>query len=173
VIGIDSANYAKTDYDLATLQADMGTIAKMVSTNYSWWSAPPVIVGGWSMGAAQAIAAAGGPNRPERLAGALIVSPMGRGRYGLRISDRMDVLPTGAGTFAISDFAPSMNGLRIVQWHAGDDASDSREWLSDLKYPHREYDFPGAGHDYAGPSTIFIQQFVESVGWILNPNSSS
>jgi hypothetical protein len=165
VVGIDSADYAKTDYDLATLQADF---AKIVQTT-GGASPPPLIVGGWSMGAAQAIAVAGGPNPPEHLVGLLAVSPLSRGRYGLRVADKLNILPTGTGTFAVSDFAPGMSGLRIVQWHAAWDTIDSRAWLSGLKGVHREYDFPGAGHDYAGACPVFLNQLAESVTWILTP----
>jgi len=171
VIGIDSADYAKTDYDLATLQADFDKIARTFA-DPSGASSPPLIVGGWSMGAAQAIAVAGGPNPPGNLVGVLAVSPLSRGRYGLRVSDQLNILPTGPGTFAVGDFASGMDGLRIGQWHAAEDRIDSRAWLSGLKAAHREYDFPDAGHDYADANQAFLRQLVESVAWILNPSSS-
>jgi hypothetical protein len=167
VIGIDSAEYAKDDYDLDTIQADYTTIARSVLSAYPS-SPPPVIVGGWSMGAAQAIAVAGGPHPPPGLVGLLLVSPMSRGRYGLRGSDRLDILPTGPGTFGVEDFTPNLNSLRVAQWHAVDDTTDSVAWLSNLKAPHREYDYPHVGHDYAGANPVFLQQLVESVAWILN-----
>jgi len=171
VIGIDSSDYAKTDYDEAMLQADFSTIARATMAAYKS-PPPPLIVGGWSMGAAQAIAVGGGPNRPPSLVGLLLVSPSSRGRFGLRVSDRVDILPTGPGTFSVEDFIPGLNGLRIAQWHAGGDTVDSTAWLSDLKTDHREYDYPNVGHDYAYPNPSFLNQMVESVAWILNPSSS-
>lgn len=166
VVGINSNDYAKTDYDLATLQADWNTIAQSVRDQFPN-SPPRVIVSGWSMGAAQAIAVAGGPDRPKGLVGVLVASLFSRGRYGLRISDEADILPTGPGTFAMTDFASGMNGLRIVQWHAVGDRDDSTAWLSKLKTIHREIDFKNAGHDFNGASPEFMQKFAESALWIL------
>jgi len=171
VIGIDSADYAKTDYDLETIQADYDTIARKGLDAYKS-SPPPVIVGGWSMGAAQAVAVAGGPTPPRGLIGLLLISPSSRGRYGLRVSDRVDILPTGPGTFAVEDFASALNGLRIVQWHAGDDNVDSTAWLAGLKAPHREYDYPHIGHDYGYANPIFLGRVVESVNWIIDPSQN-
>ncbi len=167
VLGINSADYAKTDYDLATLQADYDTIAQTVLSKYPA-SPPPLIVGGWSMGAAQAVAVAGGPNPPRELIGVLIASALSRGRYGLRISDQADILPSGAGTFGVADFTSGVNGLRIVQWHAGGDTVDSTAWLANLRTPHREMDFPDADHGFNGPDPKFLKQFVESAFWIVN-----
>jgi hypothetical protein len=166
VLGINSADYAKTDYDLATLQADDNTIAQSVLSKYS--VPPPLIVGGWSMGAAQAIAVAGGPNPPRGIVGLLIASALSRGRYGLRVSDQADILPTGPGTFAVADFTPGLNGLRIVQWHGAGDTIDSTAWLANLRTPHREMDFPNADHYFNGPNPYFVRQFAESALWILN-----
>ncbi len=170
VLGIDSADYAKTDYDLATLQADYSRIAQTGLNAYES-SPPPVIVGGWSMGAAQAIAVGGGPNRPRGLVGLLLLSPCSRGRYGLRVSDVVDILPTGPNTFGVEEFISGLNGLRIVQWHANDDHVDSTAWLPDLTTPHQEYDFPNAGHNYNWASPAFLGEMVPSIDWILQPPS--
>lgn len=172
VTGIDSVNYARTDYDLSVLQSDFGEIARK-SIELARTSSPRLIVGGWSMGAAQAIAVAGGPHPPEHLVGLLVAAPLSRGRFGLRISDQMNVLPVGPGTFAVKDFAPGMDGLRVVQWHAAMDNIDSRAWLADLKAPHQEHDLPDAGHNYADASQAFLQQLVNSVTWILDSTSST
>jgi len=171
VVGIDSANYARTDYDLATLQADFNTIARRELAAYQP-SPPPLILAGWSMGAGQAIAVAGGPNPPPRLVGLALISPLSRGRYGLRLLDRLNALPTGPGTFAVEDFISNLDSLRIAQWHAANDTIDSRAWLSDLKAVHHEYDFPNAGHEYGGPSPDFLHQLTDSVSWILKPSAS-
>lgn len=170
VIGIDSADYARTDYDLPTLQSDFRQIADKFLAPYGS-NPPPLLEGGWSMGAAQAIAVAGGPNPPRNLKGLILASPLSRGRYGLRVSDQMNVLPTGPGTFAVRDFAPSMNHLRIAQWHALNDVIDSRAWLQDLKDPHREYDLPHAGHNYNQASESFLHDLLNSLQWILDQPS--
>ncbi len=170
VMGIDSSEFAKNDYDLPTLQANYAAIARAGMETYKS-TRPPLIVGGWSMGAAQAIAVGGGPDRPPGLVGLLLISPSSRGRYGLRMSDRVDILPTGPGTFAVTDFIPGLNGLRIVQWHGGYDIVDSKAWLTQLKTPHQEHDFPGVGHDYSGAVPLFRQKVAESADWIVDPNS--
>jgi phosphatidylglycerol lysyltransferase len=167
VLGIDFASYAETDYDLPTLQADFNRMARKAEQPYGAHP-PPVIIGGWSMGAAQAIAAAGGPNPPQRLAGLLLVDPCSRGRYGLRMSDRADILPTGPGTFAAADFARTLDDRRVVQWHAAEDSIDSRAWLQSLTAKHREFDFQNTGHYYSYDREDFLQKLTASVPWILS-----
>ncbi len=168
VIGIDFNHYADSDYDLATLQADLGQISHEVGERYS--ARPPLILGGYSMGAAQAIAAAGGPHPPAGLIGLLVVDPRSRGRYGLRLSDESNVLPTGPGTFSMEDFSGTMvDGLRVVQWHATEDAIDSRSWLQSLTTPHKEFDFGQTGHRYNNDRADFLTEFGDSVGWIFAP----
>ena len=171
VMGIDSADYAKTSYDLATLQADWGTIAQRGLAAYPD-SPPPVIAGGWSMGAAQAIAVGGGPDRPTGLMGLLLISASSRGRYGVTVADRFDVLPTGLGTFAAEDFVTGVNGLRIAQWHGEGDTVDSTAWLADLQTLHREFDYPNGGHFFGGPDPDFLSKLISSVDWILKPPSN-
>ena len=160
--------YAATDYDLAILQADFGRIAQRAEAHYG--NHPlPVILGGWSMGAAQAIAAAGGPHPPlglVRAAPAGSVQP--RPRYGLRLSDQSNVLPTGPGTFGMEEFARTMGNLHVVQWHAALDPIDSRAWLDSLTAPHREYDFAKTGHYYNNDRIDFLSQMANSVPWILS-----
>jgi pimeloyl-ACP methyl ester carboxylesterase len=167
-IGIDSVAYAQTDYDLDVLQSDFTTIARTVQAAFGKHP-PPLIVGGYSMGAAQAIAVAGGPHPPQGLAGLLLVDPCSRGRYGLRPSDQMDVLPTGPGTFGVATFSGTIGPLRVVQWHAGEDSIDSSSWLDSLTAQHKIFTFPDAGHDYATHRKNFIRRLVESSGWILTP----
>lgn len=167
VIGIDSNVYAKTDYDLAILQADFGTMAQMAEATYG--NHPlPLILAGYSMGAAQAIAAAGGPHPPQGVIGLLLLDPCSRGRYGLRLSDQSDVLPTGPGTFGVEEFAKKMGSLHVVQWHAVEDSIDSRAWLDSLTAPHKELDFGNTGHYYNNDRSDFLGQLVDSVPWILN-----
>jgi hypothetical protein len=166
VIGFDCAIYAKTDYDLPTLQADMDTLAHAFPRTGPM---PPLILGGWSMGADQAVAAAGGPRRPADLAGLLLISPSARSRYGEREPDRWNVPPTGAGTFALEDFATKLTGLRVAQWDANLDLLDSDTWLKHVTTIHKAYVFKLGFHDYAGASDAFLTELKKTVGWILSP----
>ncbi len=167
-VGIDFNRYADTDYSLDILQRDMSQIAATIRSRYAD-NNPPIILGGYSMGAAQAIAAAGGPHPPAGLAGVLLVDPRSRGRYGLRLADKGDALPTGPGTFSMDEFTETMDGLRVVQWHATEDSIDSRSWLEMLTAPHKEYDFGQTGHYYTNDRVDFLTQFADSVNWILDP----
>jgi phosphatidylglycerol lysyltransferase len=169
MIGIDSEAYAKADYDLATLQANFSAIADAARVPFEK-KIPPLIVGGYSMGAAQAAAVAGGPNPPKGLIGLVIVDMLARGRYGLRTSDQMNVLPSGDGTFGLEGFTQTMPQLRVVQWHAEEDSIDSLTWLNSLSARHEEFTFPGTGHGYNNKREEFIREFVKSIGWILEPN---
>ncbi len=166
ILGVDSTLYAKTDYNLSVLQSDFDTIAQTSLAAYRR-NPPPLIIGGYSMGAAQAIAAAGGPHPPQDMAGLLLIDPRSRGRYGLRSSDQLNVLPTGPGTFGMDEFAPAMASLRIVQWHAQEDDIDSMAWLDAVTAPHRRYVFPSAGHAYRHNRSEFLRHLAQSVGWIL------
>ncbi len=172
LIGIDSEAYAKTDYDLATLQSNFSIIADKVREPFGK-KPPPLIVGGYSMGAAQAAAVAGGPNPPKGLVGLLVVDMLDRGRYGLRTSDQLNVLPTGPGTFGLEDFTQTMPHLRVVQWHAGEDSIDSLTWLDALTARHEEFTFPGTGHGYTDNRDQFISKFVNSIRWILEPGDKN
>jgi hypothetical protein len=168
VIGIDCAASARTDYDLPTLQADFARIAQAAEAPFGT-QAPQLIVGGYSMGAEQAIAVAGGPNRPPGLSGLLLISPVSRGRYGLRPLDQVDVPPSGPGTFALADFAGSLGTLRVAQWHGGWDPTDSVAWLSQVRAPHRELVYPEAWHNFRSACPDFLQKLGESAAWVAAP----
>lgn len=167
VAGIDSTVYAQSDYSLDTLQSDYAKIAEAVRGTIKG-AQPPLIIGGYSMGAAQAIAAAGGPNPPRGLVGLLVVDPLSRGRYGLRESDQLNVLPEGPGTFSTASFAPAMNGLHVVQWHAENDEIDSQAWLAAVPGPHLSLTFDDAGHTYSVNRAQFVHELAQSVPWILD-----
>lgn len=167
VISFNFNSYAATDYDLDTLQQDFNTVAQNFLSQHKD-NPPPLIVGGWSMGAAQAVPVAGGPHPPPGLVGLLLVSPESRGRYGLHDSDRMNILPTGNGTFALQDFANNLGHLRVAQWSANLDVIGSTAWLQALAAPHKEFDFPLAMHDYNGASDAFLAALKDSLDWILS-----
>lgn len=82
VAGFDFREYAAKDYDRKTLCKDMAAVAAHVAGRIGGESLP-VIYGGWSMGASQAVAAAG-PARPAKLAGLLLMSTDHRGRPEFR-----------------------------------------------------------------------------------------
>ncbi len=168
VVGIDCAAYAKTDYDLDTLQADEAEMARMASVPHGSHP-PPLILGGWSMGAIQAVAAAGGAHPPPHLVGLLLLASPNRGRYGLRVTDKLDIPPTGPGTFGVSDFAEGLRPVRVLQWHGGFDPLDSVSWLQTLPAPHQELVYEHGFHDFNGPSPDFFPMLVDSVNWILQP----
>jgi phosphatidylglycerol lysyltransferase len=166
VIGIDSKVYAQTDYDLDSLQSDFSKIVQQARTSYGAHQ-PPLIMAGYSMGAAQMTAVTAGPHPPSGITGLLVVDMCARGRYGLRTSDQLNVLPTGPGTFAVDDFARNIKTLRVVQWHASEDTIDSRAWLTLLSVPYREFDFPGTGHEYESGRDEFVHRLVDSSDWLL------
>ena len=170
VITMNSAAYAGTDYDLATLQADYTTIAGHFSARYGN-KPPPLVLSGWSMGAAQAVAAAGGPHPPPHLRGVAVASLLSRGRYGLHLVDKLDIPPHGNGTFGVDDFAASLARVPLVQWHGAEDFIDSQAWLGGLHDRHREYDMPDTGHYFDEASDKFLSQFVRSIDWLLGPET--
>ncbi|HEV3271820.1 MAG TPA: AcvB/VirJ family lysyl-phosphatidylglycerol hydrolase [Candidatus Methylacidiphilales bacterium] len=169
MLGFDCALYSKTDYDLDILQSDMNTIAQSSLARYGDHP-PPLILGGWSMGAEQAVPAAGGPHPPAGLVGLLLISPGDRGRYGLRDADRWSVAPTGPGTFGLRDFAHSLDKVRVAQWNANLDLLGSKNWLSSLTATYKAYDFPWGLHDYNGASDSFLKLLKESLTWLLLPD---
>ena len=169
VISFDCLFYSKTDYDQPTLAADMNTLAHAFPHTGPM---PPVILGGWSMGADQAVAAAAAPNRPADVVGLLLISPSARSRYGDREPDRWNVPPTGPGTFALDDFATKLDPLRVAQWDANLDLLDSDAWLKDVSTTHKGYIFHMGFHDYAGASDEFLAELKKTVGWILSTQPS-
>ncbi|HUB67697.1 MAG TPA: AcvB/VirJ family lysyl-phosphatidylglycerol hydrolase [Candidatus Methylacidiphilales bacterium] len=168
VISFDCADYSQTDYDLPTLQADMTRIARAAEAPFRGCP-PPLIVGGYSMGAEQAVAVAGGPNPPPGIAGLLLISPTSRGRYGLRTLDKMDIPPSGPGTFGLADFAERLGAMRVAQWHGDWDPTDSVAWLSQLSAPHQKLVYPSAWHDFQSACPDFLLKLGASAAWVASP----
>jgi alpha-beta hydrolase superfamily lysophospholipase len=168
IIGIDSRKYALVDYDLDDLQSDFTALDEYGLKPYADHP-PSVIAGGWSTGAEQAVAVAGGPHPPPGLVGLLLVSPGESGGYGSYATTYLTVTIPAAKKFALADFAPRLAKLRIVQWHAEYDLLDSRTWLASLPATHREYDFSNAIHDYRTACDDFLVQLSGSLNWILDP----
>jgi hypothetical protein len=130
---------------------------------------PPVILGGWSTGAEMAVAAGAGPHPPPGVTGLLLFSPGKRSRYGIHLSDQLDITPTGPGTFALSDFGNSLGRFRVVQWHGGVDPFDSTSWLETLRAPHRLLVYPGVWHDFNGLVPGFVGKMLRSIDWLVPP----
>jgi hypothetical protein len=167
VLGIDFALYARSDYDLDILEHDYQQIAEY-GVKACGNRPLPIILGGWSTGAEQAVAVAGGPHPPAGLVGLLLVSPGSEGAYGTNATNYVNWNTPPAKLFKLADFAPKLNPLRIAQWHAQLDPLDSRTWLDSLSTAHREFDFDHALHDYRGACREFRAQLSKSVLWILN-----
>lgn len=172
IMGIDARVYSLTEYDVHTLQQDFQTIAQVGMKSYGDHPLP-LIVGGWSTGAEQAVAVGGGPNPPTNLTGLLLIAPGSWGGYGWYASHDYGPRLVKKHTFALSDFGPRLTPLRIVQWHASLDILDSRSWLKSLKAPHREYDLDHSIHDFGGVSDEFLARLNESLDWILDKNPVS
>ena len=172
ILGIDTRLYSLTDYDIDILQQDFQTLAQYGLKPYGEHP-PPLIMGGWSSGAEQAVAAGGGPHPPAGLVGLLLIAPGSWGGYGWYASHDYGPHLMKKGTFDLTDFAPNLTRLRIVQWHADLDILDSRSWLSSLKAPHREYDLGYAIHDFGEASDEFLTRLNDSLNWILDKNGDA
>ena len=166
VLGIDARIYAENDFDLVTLQGDYQSIAgyglKLHGKN-----ALPLILAGWSAGAEQVVAVAGGPKPPDDLAGLLLISPRSWGGYGHDAVHGDSPRPAKGSDFALKDFGRKLRNLHIAQWHADGDDTDSTAWLHSLKAPHREFDLEKVPHNFGGPSDDFLARLSASVQWIL------
>ena len=172
VLGIDFALYSQSDYDLNILENDYQKIVQeglKESGNHPL----PVILGGWSTGAEQSVAVAGGPHPPPGLAGLLLVSPGSEGGYGSYATNYVYWNAPTAKIFKLADFAPKLVRLRVAQWHAQLDPLDSRAWLDSLATTHREFDFDHALHDYRGACHAFLVRLSKSVSWILTGDAPS
>ncbi|MEZ0273382.1 MAG: phosphatidylglycerol lysyltransferase domain-containing protein, partial [Roseimicrobium sp.] len=172
VIGFDLRSYSEKDYDAQTLGKDMAALANDAVTRSGGDATTPVMYGGWSMGAVQAVPAAAFAGRPTSLKGILMMSADSRGRYGLRASDEIGISPKGAGTFSLSDFSKGMAGLRVAQYHGGADFMASTAWVQSLTTPHQLYVMPGANHGFDGPDDSFAPLLLRGVDWVLGDDSA-
>lgn len=172
VLGFDLRDYAEKDYDQKILVHDMATLAAEAAKRCNG-ATVPVIYGGWSMGAVQAVAAAGSPERPAQLKGLLLFSADSRGRYGLRDKDELGITPEGPGTFALAEFSPMMKNLRVAQFHGGADFMASTAWVLNLKSPKALYTVPGANHGFDGPDDSFQEWVGRGLAWVLGDDSAA
>lgn len=166
VVGVDFGGYAAGKYDQQKLGRDLASVAQYAATRLGN-SNLPIIYGGWSMGAEQSVAAAASAStRPANLRGLLLLAPGRRGRFGLRFTDKLGIPPTGAGTFALSDFASALDALKVAQIHGGFDPLDNTRWLDGLSAPHKKWLVPHGWHDLGNASDAALQIIGQAVDWI-------
>ena len=169
-VGIDCNRYAETDYDAVTLSEDFAAITRD-TLNRTKNPNLPVIYGGWSMGAVQAVAAAGGQSPPRNLIGLILLSMDKRGRYGLRLTDKVGLEPVGNGTFGVADFTAQVGALRLVQLSGADDWMNNTDWIKALKSPHRLFVLKNSNHDFNGADETFERDLVDGANWVLDTKS--
>ena len=130
----------------------------------------PVWFTGWSTGAEWALAAAASPNREPHLVGVLPAAPGDRSRYGITASDLLGQDPSGPGSFALTELAAGLRGVRIVQFAAGLDPLDDATWLKalDAGAPHKVVSIPGVPHDMGKCGTRFLAEFDMAIQWTLD-----
>lgn len=172
VVGFDLNEYSKKDYNQDLLGQDMAKLAADAAVRCNGGDAP-VIYGGWSMGAVQAVAAAASKHRPPHLAGLMLMSADNRGRYGLRESDELGITPEGPGTFGLSDFTNAVKDLRIAQFHGSADFMASTAWIQTIKSPHALYLVPGANHGFDGPDDSFQEWILRGLNWTLGDDAAA
>jgi len=172
VAGFDFGKYSETDFNQPTIVKDMADVAAFAAERLNAKEVP-VLYGGWSMGAVQAVAAAGGTNRPPNLAGLLLLSLDSRGRYGVRTPDLVGITPTGPGTFDLHEFAPAVRDLRVVQYHGTADFMAKTTWIRLLKSPHQLYLLKGMNHGFDGLSPEFEPVLLQGVAWALGDDSAA
>jgi phosphatidylglycerol lysyltransferase len=167
VAGIDCRKLAATDYSHEGLAADWAAI---VACLLPAGKPLPVIYGGWSMGAAQAVPAAASAPANSSIKGLLLLSAGSRGRFGLRLSDEAGVSPMGKGTFALADFNRQLARVRVAQLHGSGDLLDSTAWLDSLHAPHRLWNVPNGWHNFARAGEALPKTLKEAIDWLLESN---
>ncbi len=169
--GIDFKAYSATDYSSEILGKDTELIASALRERLDASDAP-LVIAGFSMGAAQAVPAAAyvlahHPLRKDKLAGLLLCALGERGRYGLRTEDTLDVTPTGPNTFGVTEFNQALGHLRVAQFQGGGDVLSSTAWLDRLAAPHRLWELPNGFHSFSGASDAFLGQLADGLDWVL------
>lgn len=171
VAGWDCRKFADTrQFDQPKLVTGFMAAWKAVVARSGASEKAPVWYGGWSTGAEQAAAAAATMERPPNLTGLLLAAPGERGRYGIITSDLLLLTPRGPGSFAMTDLAPKLAGLRVAQFAAGLDPLDHHEWLQSLATPHKLIELPGKLHDMGGAGPDFQKALDDAMTWTLSPD---
>jgi len=179
VIGWDCREYAKSPYAAGNLGEDLARMASRGCSGIR--GALPVIYGGYSTGAEQAVAAAGwgagnaakSPSRGADPRALLLVAPGSRGRYGMTLSDLMGLTPRGEKSFALEDFCGMLASMPVVQIHGSLDPLDSTRWLRSSGQPgagggsRRLYVLKGSGHFFGDADAGLQEALVKGLDWIL------
>lgn len=166
--GWDCRKFADTrSYDLPALAAGFKAAVEVVRKRSHASSSAPVWYGGWSTGAEQSLAAASVADRPAQLKGLLLAAPGTHGRYGITEQDLLGVDPSGPGSFALTDIAKDIKGLRVVQFAAGLDPMDDTDWIKNLSVPYKVIELPGKLHDMGEAGPEFQQKLDEAIEWTL------
>lgn len=78
--------------------------------------------------------------------------------------------PQGPDTYALSDLAPDLHGIRIVQFAGELDVLDDTEWIQSLHSatPHKLVVIPAASHDMNGAGPRFVSEFDMAIQWMLD-----
>lgn len=160
------------DFDATAIGQDLATLAALGLRNCKRDDLP-IIYGGWSSGAVQAVPAAAWKNRPKSLRGIMMFGADRRGRYGLRTSDLIGRTPTGPGTYDLSEFNKAVANLRVAQFHGGADFMASTSWIQTLKSPHALYTMEGRNHGFDGPYEGFDGVLMDGVDWILGDENKA
>ncbi|MCE9520089.1 MAG: phosphatidylglycerol lysyltransferase domain-containing protein [Verrucomicrobia bacterium] len=161
-----------SDYTAENIGRDLAAMAEMALERCGKPDVP-IIYGGWSSGAVQAVPAAAWKSRPKSLKGIMLFGADRRGRYGMRSSDLMGKTPTGPGTFDLAEFNKALADLRVVQFHGGADFMASNTWIQTLKSPKALYEIPGANHGFDGPEDWFEPILTNGVDWLLGDESKA
>ncbi len=168
VAGIDFNAYAATDFTPDILRRDYRVLVEELRRRHPDAGPVPVLYGGWSMGAEQSLPASSETAaRAEGLRGLILVAPGARGRYGLRLRDRMGMAPAGPDTFSLRELAPRCSDLRFAVFHAGLDLLDDLKWSEALALERKLWVLPRTFHDFAGAGDAFLAQLDEALPWLL------
>ncbi len=166
--GWDCRKFADSrTYDQEMLSAGFVAAVEAVRKRCHVSATVPVWYGGWSTGAEQAVATATAADRPKQLVGLLLAAPGTRGRYGITTGDLLGSMPEGPGTFALTEMAPKLNGLRVAQFAAGLDPLDDVDWITALTTPHQVFELPLMPHDMGGVGPEFLSKVDEAIAWTL------
>ena len=172
--GWDCRKFANTrTYRQPELIAGFNAAVALVKEHSGAEDEAPVWYGGWSTGAEQSVAAAATTDRPEGLTGLLLAAPGGRGRFGITTADLLGKTPQGPDSFALQDFAPALQGIRVVQFAAGLDPLDDIDWLKSLPTPAHLVPLPGKLHDMGNAGPDFQKAMDDGMAWTLEPKPSA
>ncbi|MEN9840202.1 MAG: hypothetical protein RL376_2 [Verrucomicrobiota bacterium] len=173
VAGVDFQAYATQPFSAEILREDYRRLVTELRQRHPAAATLPLLYGGWSMGAEHAFpAAADRAARPAGLCGLILVAPGARARYGLKLSDKLGITPTGDDTFALRDMAPLCADLRLAAFHGGLDPLDDLEWPKGLDLDHRLWVIPRVLHDFSNAGEGLRNALDEALVWLLAPPRS-